>query len=103
MKKRTELKISLALLIVFIVLHLSPQLALRTHVFVMGYPIKAIVTEIEEDKLVSKDDQEEFERANKKVYLLTDPPIEKATQGELRRYTVKKVWLFYFAEFLGEG
>lgn len=69
----------------------------------MGYPIKAIVTEIQEDKLVNGSDRQEFERVNKKVYLLTDPPIEKATQGELRRYTVKKVWLLYFAEFLGEG
>lgn len=102
MKKRTEIKILLSLATIFILLHLSPQLALRTHVFVMGYPIKAIVTEIKEDKLLSQSDKKEFERANKKVYLLTDPPVEKATQGELRRYTVKKVWLLYFAEFLGE-
>lgn len=101
--KKTKILILLILLAFFIIVHLSPQLALRTHVFFMRYPVKSLITDIEEDKLVSKDDKEEFNRDNKKVYLLTNPPVEKATQGELRRYTVKKVGLLYFAEFLGEG
>ncbi|WP_408009845.1 hypothetical protein ACJROX_05990 [Pseudalkalibacillus sp. A8] len=51
----------------------------------------------------NKVDKEMFAELNAKAYTLTTPPIEKATQGELRNYLVRKIGFLYFAEFYGEG
>lgn len=69
----------------------------------MGYPQIAITTEIIDDEYHNEVDQEKFAELNAKAYTLTKPPIEKATQGELRNYLVRKFGFLYFAEYYGEG
>ncbi|KOS64161.1 hypothetical protein AN161_03925 [Lysinibacillus sp. FJAT-14222] len=61
----------------------------------MGYPKAAISSGIIEDK-------DKFAELNAKAYTLTNPPIEKATQGELRNFLVRKFGFLHFAEYLGD-
>ncbi|MBM7647847.1 hypothetical protein JOC78_000787 [Bacillus ectoiniformans] len=100
MKKKAMIMAALAA--AFIILHITPSLALRTQVFIMGYPKAAIYSGIIEDTYHNEVDQEKFAELNAKAYTLTRPPIEEATQGELRNYLVKKVGFLYFAEYYGE-
>jgi hypothetical protein len=78
-------------------------MALRTHVFFMSYPKEAMTSGIIDDQFHNKIDQEKFAELNAKAYTLTKPPIEKATQGELRNFLVRKIGFLYFAEFYGEA
>ncbi len=100
MKK--NIGIIVGLILVFIILHATPSMALRTHVMMMGYPKAAIVSGIIEDDYHNRVDKEKFAKENAKAYTLTKPPIEKATQGELRNYLVRKFWFLYYAEYYGE-
>jgi hypothetical protein len=97
-------KIWLVLIIgsLFVILHSTPNLALRTHVLFMGYPKAALTSGIVEDEYHNKVEKEAYTRVNARAYTLTEPPIEKSTKGELRNYLIKKRWGLYFAEYLGE-
>jgi hypothetical protein len=88
---------------IFLLLHSTPHMALRTHVFFMSYPKEAMTSGIIDDQFHNKIDQEKFAELNAKAYTLTKPPIEKATQGELRNFLVRKIGFLYFAEFYGEA
>ncbi|WP_226683221.1 hypothetical protein [Sutcliffiella horikoshii] len=90
------------LIAVVLLLHSTPHTALRTYVFFSGYPIVALTTDIVDDEYHNRVDKEKFEKLNGKAYTLTKPPIEKATQGELRNYLVRKFGIFHFVEFIGE-
>ncbi|WP_175987560.1 hypothetical protein [Bacillus sp. Marseille-Q1617] len=90
-------------LLLFIVLHSTPHLALRTKVFFMGYPADAFTTGIVNYEYEKEVNGGASSSLNGKTYTLTEPPVEKATQGELRNYLVKKVGFLYFAEYFGEG
>lgn len=74
---------------IFLLLHITP------------YPKVAMTYGIIDDQFHNKIDQEKFEALNAKAYTLTKPPIEKATQGELRNFLVRKIGFLYFAEFYG--
>ncbi|MBS8266388.1 hypothetical protein DYI25_18350 [Mesobacillus boroniphilus] len=100
---RNKIIILAALVIVFILLHSTPTMALKTHVFMMGYPKAAISSGVIEDEYHNEVDKEKFAELNAKAYTLTKPPTEKATQGELRNYLVRKVGFLHFAEYYGEG
>ena len=100
---RIKIIIIAALVIVFILLHSTPTMALKTHVFIMGYPKAAILSGVIEDEDHNKVDKEKFAELKAKAYTLTKPPIEKATQGELRNYLVRKIGFLHFAEYYGEG
>lgn len=100
MKKKVIIIVSL--LVVFILLHSTPSMALRTHIFLMGYPKVAISSEIIEDKEHNAVDQDKFAALNAKAYTLTNPPIEKATHGELRNFLVRKFGFLHFAEYYGD-
>ncbi|MDT8862576.1 hypothetical protein N0O92_20460 [Alkalihalobacillus sp. MEB130] len=88
---------------IILMLHSTPHLAVRTYVFFTGHPIAAMTTGIIDDDYHNKVDKEKFAELNAKAYTLTRPPIEKATQGELRNYLVRKYAFFYLVEFYGEG
>lgn len=90
-------------LVIFILLHSTPSMALRTHVFFMGYPKAAITSEIIEDEFHNNIDKEKFIELHAKAYTLTKPPTEKATEGELRNFLVKKFGFLHFAEYYGEA
>lgn len=100
---RKKIIILIVMVIVFILLHSTPHMALRTHVFIMGYPITAIRSGIIEDAFHNQVDKDKFADLNAKAYTLTKPPIEKATHGELRNFLVKRFWFLYFANYYGEG
>ncbi|MBG9586351.1 hypothetical protein [Cytobacillus firmus] len=89
--------------VLLILLHSTPNMALRTHVFFSGYPAAAIGSGIIEDAFHNEVDRDRFAELNAKAYTLTEPPVEKATQGKLRNYLVRKYGFFYFAEYYGEG
>lgn len=95
--------IVIALLVGFVyLLHSTPHLALRTYVFVTGHPVAAVTTGIVENEYINQVDHDKMDEKNAKAYTLTKPPIEKATQGELRNYLVKKVGFIHLVEFYGE-
>lgn len=92
--------IKLSFLSIFIGLllisHATPEMAIRWRVFFIGHPISAIKADIvpyeySNNQLAELDNSQGFEMIN--------PPIERATQGELDTYIVSKKWLFYFARF----
>ncbi|WP_216827366.1 hypothetical protein [Alkalihalobacterium elongatum] len=100
---RKKIVIGMVIISFIYLLHSTPNLALRTYVFVTGYPISALTTEIIDDEYHNTVDKEKYDEMNARAYTLTKPPIEKATQGELRNYLVKKFGFFYVVEFYGEG
>lgn len=89
--------------IIFLLLHSKPDTAIRTKVFFMGYPKAALTSVIIDDEFHNEVDKARFAELNAKAYTLTKPPIEKATQGELRNYLVRKFGFLHFAEYYGEG
>ena len=89
--------------IIFYLLHSTPSMAIRTEVFFKGYPKSALTSGIIDDEYHNEVDKEKFDELNAKAYTLTKPPIEKATQGELRNYLVRKFGFLHFAEYYGEG
>lgn len=99
MKKKIIIIVSF--LAVIVLLHSTPSMALRTYVFFLGYPKAAITSGIIEDKEHNEVDKDRFAELNAKAYALTNPPIEKATQTELRNYLVRKFGFLHFAEYLG--
>lgn len=100
-KKRILLFLAM-LITVFFLLHSTPNIALRTNVFFLGYPIKAITTGIIDDKFHNNIDKEDYVKLDLKAYTLTKPPLEKNTGGYLSNYTVRKVGYLYFAKYLGD-
>lgn len=69
----------------------------------MGYPKAALTSPIIDDDFHNEVDKDRFAELNAKAYTLTKPPIEKATQGELRNYLVREFEFLHFAEYYGEG
>jgi hypothetical protein len=90
-------------ILMFLILHSTPYLAVRISVFVMGYPAAALTSGIAEDVFQKYVDTDDSSGSNDKVYTLTEPPVEEATQGQLRNYRVKKIGFLHFAEYYGEG
>jgi len=87
----------------YIVLHITPTLALRTHLFMNGYPIVSFTTGIADDELHNRIDKEILQSQNAKCYTLTKPAFEKPTQSKLTNYKVTKKGILYFAEYYGEA
>ena len=92
------IKISFLLIFIGLILssHATPEMAIRSRVFFMGYPISAIKADIVEYEYHS---DIHTEIKNSQGFKITNPPIERATQGELDTYIVSKKWIFYFAKF----
>lgn len=85
------IKISFLLIFVGLILcsHATPEMAIRSRVFFMGHPISAIKADIVEYEY--NDGIQGFK--------ITNPPVERATQGELDTYIVSEKWIFHFARF----
>lgn len=84
------------IIILFIVIHITPQMALRTHLFFTGYPKFAFTSKVEE-----------FERGeeNKRIkfYTLNPPPIDRSTGNELLAYKITRIGFLYIATYHGGG
>ncbi|MFD1739233.1 hypothetical protein ACFSCX_22390 [Bacillus salitolerans] len=100
---KKEVIFFIVIAIIFLLLHSTPSTAIRTKVFFMGYPNAAVTSPIIDDEYHNEVDNDKFAELNAKAYTLTKPPIEKATQGELRNYLVRKFGFLHFAEYYGEG
>lgn len=93
--------IIIVLICMYIGLHSTPYIALRTHVFMSGHPVIAVKTDIMDDKLHNRIDKEALEKENAKCYTLTKPV---RTNGFiLGNYKVSKRRFLYFAEYYGEA
>lgn len=101
--KKVALVSFLVMISTFLLLHSTPNIALRTAVFTMGHPIKAISTGIVEEKNFNKQDKVKYAKLNTKLYRLTKPPYEKNTGGTLIYFTVRKINFLYFADFCCEN
>lgn len=84
-------------------LHLTPSIALRTHVFFNGHPIIALTSNIVEDQAHNRMDKEYLKKENAKCYSLTKAPKEKATDSYLRNYIVRKNGFLYSANYFGNA
>jgi len=91
------------LVLMYVLLHSTPLVALRTHLFMTGHPIVSFATGIVDDELHNKIDKQILESQNAKCYTLTKPAFEKATQSKLRNYKVTKKGFLFFAEYYGEA
>ena len=90
------IKISFLLMFIGLILysHATPEMAIRSRVLLMGYPTAAMEADI-----VAYDYESGIEDEDEQGYRITNPPIERATQGELDTYIVSKKLWFYFARF----
>ncbi|MER1985909.1 MAG: hypothetical protein ABS948_08470 [Solibacillus sp.] len=66
----------------------TPTAALRTHLFLLGYPTSAFGSDF-----IQHDDS---------LYKLTKPPVERATQGTLTTFIVHQYGPIYIAQYYGE-
>ncbi|WP_066372274.1 hypothetical protein [Neobacillus fumarioli] len=107
-KKRKIFIGSLTMLLIaalYILFHITPNLALRTYVFFsMGHPVSAVITGIRDtdyytDHVIYKDMKEMMVKEHAKAYTLTKPPKEENV--ELSNYVVKKAGFLYFADYIG--
>lgn len=90
-------------IILFFVLHLSPSLALRTHVFFNGHPILAVTTNIVDDQEHNQTDKEFLRKEHAKIYSLTKAPKEKVTGTFFTNYIVHKKGILYIADYYGNA
>ena len=89
-------KISFLLIFIGLILysHATPEMAIRSRVLLMSHPIAAIKADI-----VAYEYGSGIEREDEQGYRITNPPIDRATGGELDTYVVSKKLWFYFARF----
>ncbi|MDW0110937.1 hypothetical protein [Sporosarcina aquimarina] len=83
-----------SLVVLFYLLHSTPNVAVRTYVFFIGHPVAAVTSGIEPDEY-----PREHNRMHTQSYSLKNPPTEKATGSELKNYQVRKQGILYFAKF----
>lgn len=97
-KLKKIIRVILIVCLIFVLTHLTPYNALRTHIFFMGHPIMAFTTSFEED-IVHK----ELEKKNIKFYTTNNPPIDYQTRNEKTSYIVTKKFFLFFAKYYGEA
>ena len=76
-------------------LHITPNIAIRTHLFMIEHPIISITTGITYDEV----DKRALEGKNVKGYTLTKSAFDEATQRVLRDFKVTKKGFLYFANY----
>ncbi|CEG26235.1 hypothetical protein [Bacillus sp. B-jedd] len=75
------------ILAIYIVLHSTPNAAIRTNIFMIGHPVIAFKTGIVDYEFRNEKDKVLFlDELGGKAYTLTKPPFDTATQTELRSY-----------------
>jgi hypothetical protein len=92
----------ITIVLIYLILHSTPKIALRTHLFVKGHPIISFTTGIVEDELRKNLSKQSGNKVDE-YYMLTRPPFEKATESVLSNYEVTKKGFLYFAKYYGEA
>lgn len=105
MKKKIILAITTICCIIamYILLHITPALALRTYLFTDGHPIIALTTGIVDDEYHNRVDKKILEHQNAKSYILTKPATDQPTQYIMIEFKVVKKGILYFAQPYGEA
>lgn len=94
-KKKKTITIITSIVIVLGLISLSEAATLRATIFMSFAPVKAFTMEFEESK---------YSPENVKLYIIREnPPVERATQGELTTWAVKSIGPFHYAYYYGEG
>lgn len=86
----------------FAALHATPQLALRTKVIALGYPVAAVSSPIVEGEFHHAEDREKYKDGSGVSLTMTEPPFEKATETHLSNFLIVKHGFLYFADYYGE-
>lgn len=86
----------------FSALHATPEMALRTKVIAMGYPVAGASSPIVEGDFHHAEDREKYKDGSGVSLTMTEPPFEKATETKLSNYLVIKRGFLYFADYYGE-
>ena len=102
-RKKTISLITLCLAVLFVTLHLSPEIAIRTHLFVLGHPIVACSTDISENTYQSKEDKESLEKQHVKKYLVSKAFVDWGSGNSMVTLKVTSNWFLYFADIAGEA
>lgn len=87
----------------FIILHITPSLAIRTHLFVVGHPVAPFVIKVKYNKGQTSQDEELLEKENSKIYYIDGDVKYNATGANMFNFKVKKYGFLYFAETYGEA
>jgi len=90
-------------IVLFFCLHLSPSMALRTHVLFNGHPIIAVSSKITKDEWHNRVDKDYLNKENATCYTITKAPKEKTTDSFLSNYIVRKKGFFYTAKYYGDA
>ena len=91
MKKKSIIMIFSIIIVVLITyLIVTPTGALRFTILREGYPIKSITLKLSDSPYKT------YVKGNEEIYTLTNPPMEKATQGILENWIVSKHGIFYW-------
>ena len=95
-RSKKKIKVIIAgILIALCLISLSEAATLRAAVFVSFAPVKAFTMEFEESNYSPEDVT---------LYIIREnPPVERATQGELTTWAVKSIGPFHYAYYYGEG
>lgn len=95
--KRKKLLISIILVVlIFIALHITPNISLRTHMFFIGHPKIAITSDILEYNKESE--------SKNTMFLIFEPSAkERATGNEYLAFKVTKFGVIYLSEYYGGG
>ena len=92
----------IAIILVLFLCHLSPKLAIRAHLFTEGYFKSSFTTDIVDDSFHNRTDKRRLAKQHAKCYTVTNPPVEKATEGKLANWKVKKVGILYYVSYYGD-
>lgn len=82
------------IIVIFVILHSTPTLSLRTKLFLSGYFSESINSQF---TFVERGN-----KSNQLLYEVFPAPVEKTTNSELITYQTEKKAFLYFATYYGE-
>lgn len=86
--------ILIGIIFVFIILHIKPELSLRTHLFLTGSPKIALTSNVEVDEMHS-----DLVSNNVQFLRINPSPVDRETGTEFRNYRIIKVGFLYFTSY----
>ncbi|WP_024614841.1 hypothetical protein [Clostridium sp. Ade.TY] len=99
--KKILLSIIGIFILLFIIFHTSPELSIKSHLFLTGHPVEALKYNFEINEFQNNLDSETLSKENSKIYKITN--FESNDTNEFFNFKVKKTGLLYFASAYGEA
>ena len=87
----------------FIILHLTPSLAVRTHLLITGHPIAPFTVTVRFNELQQSLDKNSLEQENSQIYCIDGKVKYYDTGNYIFNFKVKRAGFLYFAEYSGEA